>query len=233
MRLRILGNNGPFAADGGACSSYLISGDYNIVCDMGPGSLANLQKAIDIRDIDAIIFSHLHYDHCSDVFSLKYALGLLRQREGFDKKIKLFLPDSPSAIAKEIADEPSFDTYYIHDGLKAYIKGLDINFCEMTHPVESYAVAFSDNGRRLVYSGDTTLNDKIADFCKNADICLMDGGLMERHSGGPHLTVSQACKAADGKILLTHISPLYDAEELNGEIIGDAAFVKIGDIYEL
>lgn len=236
MKLTILGNNGPFAEAGGACSSYLIEeGKEHIVIDMGPGSLSKLQKYIDIRQIDAIILSHLHYDHISDIFSLKYALGLLREREGFDKKIELFLPASPKEISASIADDPSFRKVILSDGLICELFNMEIEACKMTHPVETYAISLTTQDKKFVYSSDTTQNDKIGPFSFGADLYLCDAGLLEEHSGGPHMTVSQACKSAVNckKTLLTHISPLYDMKQLKREVKGDAVFVQITDQYDI
>ena len=46
MKLTILGEYGPFAPAGGACSSYLLQGKKggNILLDLGNGGLAQLQK---------------------------------------------------------------------------------------------------------------------------------------------------------------------------------------------
>ena len=236
MKLTILGNNGPFAKAGGACSSYLLqNAGKNAVIDMVPGSLAVLQKYIDILDIDAIIFSHLHYDHMSDVFSLKYALGLLRAREGFDKKIRLFLPKTPENCSLEISNDDSFEVNYIFDGFKENIIGLNAVFFSMTHPVETYAVSFEECGKRFVYSGDTTLNDKISDIAKGAELYLVDGGLLKVHEGGPHMTVAQACKTASyaKKTVVTHLSPLYLENDIKRELTGNAVLAQIGQQFEI
>lgn len=236
MKLTILGNNGPFPAEGGACSSYLIEhGGKHIILDMGPGSLANLQKYIDIRQIDAIVISHLHYDHISDIFSLKYALGLLRDRENFIKKIKLFIPASPKDISNEISEDPSFHTIVLSNGLICDLFDMEIEACRMTHPVETYAICLTSGEKKFVYSGDTTLNDAIGPFSNGADVYLCDAGLLEEHYPGPHMTVAQACQSAKNckKTLLTHISPLYDMKRLQHEVKGDAVFAQIGEQYDI
>ena len=44
MKLTILGENGPFAAAGGACSAYLVeAAGRRILLDCGPGALARLR----------------------------------------------------------------------------------------------------------------------------------------------------------------------------------------------
>ena len=75
MRLTILGNNGPFPAPGGACSGYLVesdSGETRILLDCGTGVLAHLTQLTPDIHLDAVVLSHLHYDHMSDMLPMHY-----------------------------------------------------------------------------------------------------------------------------------------------------------------
>ena len=49
--------------------------DHNIVIDLGPGSIWGLirQGNIGLSDIDLILFTHLHMDHCADLAPLLFA----------------------------------------------------------------------------------------------------------------------------------------------------------------
>jgi ribonuclease BN (tRNA processing enzyme) len=81
MKLTILGNNGPFPGAGGACSGYLLSNEKcNILLDCGNGVLSNLQKLIPLKMLDAIILTHLHSDHISDMMVLRYAIQIKNKR---------------------------------------------------------------------------------------------------------------------------------------------------------
>ena len=77
MILKILGNNGPYPAPGGACSGYLLSsdsGNTRILIDCGTGVLNRLLGECSLDALDAVILSHLHYDHMSDMLPMQYAL---------------------------------------------------------------------------------------------------------------------------------------------------------------
>ena len=90
MKLTILGEYGPFAPAGGACSSYLLQGKHggNILLDLGNGGLAQMQKYLSISQIDAVVLTHLHFDHISDLQILGYALSQLK----LPRKPALYLP---------------------------------------------------------------------------------------------------------------------------------------------
>ena len=50
MRLTVVGCSGSYPGPGDACSGYLVQGGgVNVIIDMGPGTLANLQQHIGVR----------------------------------------------------------------------------------------------------------------------------------------------------------------------------------------
>lgn len=231
MKLTILGCNGPVQGAGGACSSYLVQSETtNILVDMGNGSLGELRKYALIEEIHAIILSHLHYDHISDLFVMKYAIDIMRSRGESAKRQTLFLPGSPGEIAGMVTTGDTFDTIFIADGGKHRIGDMDIGFQKVCHPVESYAVSLSAEGKRLVYSGDTNAKADFGDFVGGADLFLADGGLLERHGGedAPHMTVSQACRAGEAakRTVLTHLSPFYTLDEIRREMTGNSMLAR-------
>ena len=77
MKLTVIGNYGPYPRKSGtSCSCYLIEDKgVKILLDFGSGAIANLQSVVDIKDIDYIFISHLHYDHTSDLLPLRYLLA--------------------------------------------------------------------------------------------------------------------------------------------------------------
>jgi ribonuclease BN (tRNA processing enzyme) len=76
MRLTTLGGSAAGPNPGQGCSGYLLeSGSTRVVLDLGPGTLPELRRHVDFREIDGIILSHLHLDHWLDVLALRYALA--------------------------------------------------------------------------------------------------------------------------------------------------------------
>ena len=70
LTLTILGCDGSHVSAGGAASGYLVrewETGTTIWLDAGPGTFANLQRFCDPRTVDAIVLSHLHGDHWTDV----------------------------------------------------------------------------------------------------------------------------------------------------------------------
>ena len=70
LTLTILGCDGSHASAGGAASGYLVrewDSGTTIWLDAGPGTFANLQRFCDPRSVDAIVLSHMHGDHWTDI----------------------------------------------------------------------------------------------------------------------------------------------------------------------
>ena len=161
MELTILGNYGPFPPKRGACSCYLLtlSDGGNVVLDMGPGTLSRLQEHISLAKIRAIMLTHLHFDHISDLFALKYALALLKKQGAITTRIPLYLPETPKEVAALVADSDLFDVFYMRQDTKVLLCEAVFSFYEMQHPVETYAICVEEGSKKLVYTGDTRYHE--------------------------------------------------------------------------
>ena len=74
MRLTVVGCAGSFPGPDSPASCYLLEADgFRLVIDFGNGSLGALQKYAALSGIDAVCLSHLHVDHCVDLYSYSIA----------------------------------------------------------------------------------------------------------------------------------------------------------------
>lgn len=170
MEIIVLGNRGPYPKHDAPCSGYLIKGQEGwIVLDLGSGSLMNLQKVIKIEDVKAVILSHLHSDHISDVLPLRYAVDV-KMMKGDMGTVPVYLPEEPEKEFELLPFKNVLELIPV-DVEKTYgICGLTVEFKPMVHPYRSYAVKVREGRKTFVYSGDTAVNDGLAEFAKNADL---------------------------------------------------------------
>ena len=213
MKLTVLGRSGTCPAPGGACSGYLLQHEgTRVLIDCGSGVLARLQLFTAIEQIDAIILSHLHYDHISDLFSLKYAIETLRAAGVPVGRLPLALPATPASLAAEIASGDLFAVTQISDGVQTRFGPFSVRFDWMPHLIDSYAVTITCEQKKLVYSGDTGMNNRLSVVAHNADILLCESTFAA--DGDPlacdhHLSAENAGRiAAEGgvrRLLLTHL----------------------------
>lgn len=224
MKLTILGENGPFAAPGGACSAYLVeAAGKRILLDCGPGALARLEMVCPLAEVDLIVLSHLHYDHMSDMYSGAYNLQQQFALKLISAPVKLMLPDEP-ANARAGLTGGAFELISLNAQAAPYQLGeVRLEFMPVRHPVPAFAVRISAQGRTLVYSGDTNTCEGLVDFCRGADLLLCDAGLTRAQwsEKAPHLSAAHvgelARDAGVGALIATHINPRVARAELLDE----------------
>lgn len=222
MRLRVLGSNGPYPTPGHPCSGYLVeAGGTRVMLDAGPGTTAALQEAVPDCHLDALVVTHAHPDHCSDVFHL---FNLYR----FGPFPRSGLPAlAPEGVASALAafvgagDGHAFHRVFawqtVGPGNTVTVGSLDLAFASTQHQVPALAVSAAADGRRMVYSADTGPGGGLPALAAGADLLLCEatlpGGTSE--ANWPyHLTPEQAGaiarEAGVGRLLLTHPGPMLD-----------------------
>lgn len=226
MKLTVLGNYGPYPKSGGACSGFLVdSGTVKVVLDFGNGVLSRLQQYIEIEEISAIILSHLHADHMSDIMILRYAADIKRMRGQMNKPIKVYAPAEPKAEFERLHYKEALDISPIAADDKLVLGNLKIGFKEMVHGYQCFAISIEKDNKRVVYSGDTSPNEDLVAFAKNADLFVCEAGLLERDEKAiraMHLTAKEAgdiaAKAGAKRLLLTHFLPDVKREHYMNEV---------------
>ncbi len=235
MRLHILGNNGPYPSAGGACSGYLLesdSGDTRVLIDCGTGVLARLMDMGGPASLDAVLLSHLHYDHMSDMLPMQYAL----QFHPRIKPLPVYAPTEPEEVHR-LLEAPCFDLWEPRD---ATIGEMRVSFTPARHPVPTNAIAVECDGARFVFTGDSNQDALVELFCEGASLLLADCGLSEadHRFTAPHYSArlcGELAKSAHAKrLLLTHLNPKYDPQALLDEARTAYAAAEIaepGEVY--
>jgi ribonuclease BN (tRNA processing enzyme) len=228
MKFKILCKYGKYpTADGGTSSFFLEgSGGAGVLIDAGSGALIALEKnKIPLGKIDAIVLSHLHFDHMSDILALVYKSAFYLKDGKITRKIPVYLPETPTAVFELIKNTNAFDLRIIHDGTSVEIGSLTLTFFKMKHPVETYAVKCSEHGKSLSYTADTLYNDNIAKVIDGASVVFADACVLARdfNEKSPHISVrdiARLTKQSRSKIVLIHLPP----EGGHGEILKEALF---------
>ena len=229
MKLEILGCHGPFAAKPGeATSGYLVSyGNTRLVADLGSGTLARLLNSVTPDKIDGIFLSHLHYDHTSDMLTLKYAL------ENTPNVIDVYVAEQKSNWYLELLNSKNFNIVPIATETAFKCGELELEFYRGVHPVESYAVKVKGD-KTLFYTGDTVYFEGIEKAAAGSDVILADCAKPDDF-GGPHMVKRDALKlarATGAKLIVTHIASGYDAKALYADT-PEAEIAEEGKVYEL
>ena len=237
LTVTILGSTGSYPSPGGACSGYLVrSSSTTIWLDAGSGSLANLQRHVDILDVDAVVLSHEHPDHTADLAGFYVACKYYRHREHVPVYAPAGVADSVYYSGDPIA------WHEVTDGSRVEIGGLSMSFSRTDHPPETLAVRVEGEGRTLGYSADSGPAWSLSQLGPGLDLALCEATYLSDSEGkGQHMSARQAGlsgRAAEvGQLVLTHLQPGIDAEAIRAEgaeAFGrDVAIATVGAVFEV
>ncbi|EKP94469.1 MBL fold metallo-hydrolase [Thermaerobacter subterraneus] len=246
MRLTILGRDGPYPGPGGACAGYLLEGPEGpVLLDCGPGVVARLRQRVDPAELAAVFYSHYHPDHSSDHFVLRYVLDIARYLgRPRSQPMPLYGPARPPELAGRMPYKDVFAPHFLESGDRITVAGWTVAVRATDHPLPCLASAWSAGGRRLVYSGDTgpEAAAQLVELARGADVLLIEASLLARRGDRApgHLTARQAAEIGQAagvkRLLLTHLLPEYDPDEVLGEareVFPTAQLAEPGAVFDL
>ncbi len=252
MLLTVLGCSGSVPAPESPASGYLVRAEgTSVVLDLGNGAFGALQRYLDPFDLDGLVLSHLHPDHCADVSAMavyrryhshppRYdALPLYGPRDAAERLAAAY---APSADERNLTDLSDIYDFRSHGGT-AQIGPFEVHTAPVEHPCEAYALRLRYAGRALVYSGDTGPCPELVELATGADVLLAEASWPDRPGNPPgiHLSGRDAGEAAAaagvGRLLITHVPPWTDAEQVLTEAKaafgGPTELVRSGAHYEI
>jgi ribonuclease BN (tRNA processing enzyme) len=222
VRLTVLGSSGTFTSAGQLCSGYLVRTDETtVLVDAGYGSTSNLQSEVDLNDLDAIVISHKHADHCVDLIGLHHAV----RAHGEDARgIPLYSPPGVAELLAELTSreapyvfEDSFDLQTVQPGSSFTVGDIRFRLFDSVHPVPTLSMRIESDGRVLTYSADSAGGEQLVEAARDCDLFLCEAtwqGEALDHPAGIHLTAEQAgevaTRAGVKRLLLTHIAGNLD-----------------------
>lgn len=230
LSLTILGCCGSYPGPGQACSGYLVrGGGTTIWLDAGSGTMAALQRHVALADVDAVVLSHAHPDHWSDVLGFHVASSQAG-REG----IPVVAPEGVRRLATEVMGRtgPTFDWRVVADGAEVALGGLALRFSKTDHGDETLAARIEGDGAVLAYSADTGPAWSLSALGPS-DLALVEATFTADQEGAyQHLSARQAGAAAReagaARLVLTHLAPGRDPVAA-----GEEAAVAFGGTVEV
>ncbi len=209
MRLTVLGRYSPYPPPGGACVSYLLTaGETQILVECGSGAVSRLQEVSHWNNLSAVVLSHLHGDHMSDMLVLKYAVYLDVLSGKRKEPLVVYCPAEPAAERSLLDYKGAMRVVPVGPGDTVEIGGVTVKFVAAVHSIPALSMSFEHQGKRLVYSGDTEPNPALRALAEGADMLLCEATLTEDRKGPGHMTGADAGRlaagASVGRLLLTH-----------------------------
>lgn len=212
-----LGTAGTHTGPGRPCSGYLVRHeDTRVLVDAGNGSTSNLLSYVDFHDLDAVVITHRHLDHCVDLVGMFYAL---RFGGPEPRRVRLHAAPEVLGLMRTLLDGDSkftfadaFDHHEFRSGEHLEIGGIAIDASTSIHPVPTLTLDIRADGRRLVYSSDSAGGDPLVEAARGADVLLCEAtwqGDAADFPPGIHLTAHDAALVAEkadvDRLVLTHV----------------------------
>lgn len=232
MRLTVVGCSGSFPGPESTASCYLLEHDgCAILLDLGSGSLGSLARFIDIYSLDAVVFSHLHIDHCADLCSYYVALRYRPDRDGREPRVPVWGPPGIAgrmAAMYDLPEQPGMNAEFDFRELGSepiQIGPFRLTFTLVRHAIDNYAIRVDADGRTLVYSGDTGPCAELIAAASGADVALFEASFVEGRDNPccMHMTGADAARAAAaasvGRLVLTHLVPWNDSRRVLAEAV--------------
>ncbi|MGD8150412.1 MBL fold metallo-hydrolase [Ornithinimicrobium sp. Y1694] len=235
MDLTIVGCTGSLPGPDSPASCYLLTASedgrrWQILLDLGAGSFGALQRHTEPDEIDAVVLSHLHPDHCLDVTAMRVWRGHgLSRPEG---TLDIFGPrGSAERLARAYAaEEPEpLQGMVFHDlvdGASFAVGPFTITPYAVLHPVLAFGLRVEAGGAVLAYTGDTDTSPGLVPLMRDADLVLAEAAFVEGRDEerGIHLTgrrAAEAAVAAGGvrRLMLTHLPPWNDPDVCRAEAV--------------
>jgi ribonuclease BN (tRNA processing enzyme) len=238
-RLVLLGTKGGPTIRGytpSPCSNLLVYKNVPYVIDAGYGTSFKLvQSGLPLCALRTVFITHHHSDHNLDLGPMIYnawVTGLNEQVDVFGPAgtrdlVEAYWRSNQFDIETRIADSGRSDlrklvlTHEYAEGVVFASADLKVTALRNLHPpvVESFALRFElGDGRKIVFSGDTTYFPPLAEFARGADYLIheiMYGPAIER----------LADRNPNARTMLAHLKASHTLAEDVGRI-ATAANVK-------
>lgn len=220
VKITVLGGCGAWPAAGQACSGYLVEHEgFRLVLDPGYATLPRLLAHVAAEQVDAVLISHGHPDHCADLNPLLRAralgaappppLPVHTLRGAVDAVLAL---DNPRMLAD------AFTLREFTAGHRLEIGPFQLATWALPHFVPNAGLRLTADGQVLAYTGDTGPSDDIAVMARGADVLLAEATFTDRvlpARDAPFLSTARqagdyAARADARRLVLTHLWPGTD-----------------------
>ncbi len=197
---------------------FRINGSVNIHVDPGPGALVHsLKMKQNPMNLDVIIVTHLHIDHCSDANVLTEAMS------GYTLKKRGIIIGSKNSIEGNHNGDKAFTYYHLSKASEVYSakwgekrtfkteRGMfEIEIMKTKHEENTcFGFKLSINGKIIGYTSDTEYFDGLYEQYIGCDWLIINAMKPAKNEHSGHLTMQKTIellKIAKSKTaILTHM----------------------------
>lgn len=234
MKLRLIGSGDAFSSGGRYTACIMVeTRDGTMLLDLGFSSFTGLKQAgFQSGDVDAVLLSHLHGDHCGAVPS--FIIDALYN----EPRTKPLVIEGPNgtrmALSKALetaypgTEQKEWPFDFVIGQMRPeeerHICGLRVHPYEMAHSGDAVCLGYriEAENHTIAYTGDTGWTDRLIPLADGADILIIDCSYWKK--GPPnHLSYEELSEKASQlnakHIILTHMGPqvLANLDQIDAE----------------
>ena len=221
MKLTILGGGGAWPTARQACSGYLVEHDgFRVLIDPGYAVLPRLLALHAVSEVDAVVVSHGHLDHCADLNPLLRARVMNHDAL---PPLPVYAPRNALAAILDAERIRSIrrgaEITTIEDGDTLALGPLSVAVAMLPHHVPTAGLRLSAGGATIAYAGDSGDCFERVALAADADVLLAEATYSgevpvdERPFLSSAPQVAQVALAAGARsTILTHVWPDDPAE---------------------
>lgn len=188
--------------------------------DCGSGVVGKLREHCELHDVDAILISHLHADHCFDLLPYYHGLRYAPGNPSVDRPALYLPPDDPARLRLLTALYSDAGLDFFADAFRVQTYPSDgslrmgdvvIHFGEVEHYIPTHAMRIESTDRVLIYSADTGPCQAIEDLARAGDLFVCEATFLTRDLAPQdrgHMAAAEAgdiaARAGVKRLMLTH-----------------------------
>jgi ribonuclease BN (tRNA processing enzyme) len=220
--MMVLGGCGAWPGAGQACSGYLIEeAGFRLLVDPGYATLPRLLAHVDAAEVDAVLVSHEHPDHCADLNPLLRARAL---RDEPPPPLPVHaLPRALDAVlgldyGMLTERRHTYDVHPFEDRDRLTIGPFGVDVRLLPHFVPNAGFRIATASGVLAYTGDCGPDPGVVELARGADVLIAEATYVDQVRDPSDVgklssardAARQANEAGSGRLVLTHLWPGTD-----------------------
>jgi ribonuclease BN (tRNA processing enzyme) len=200
--------------------------------------MANLAQLMDPKDLDAIVITHEHPDHCCDLTAYDVYMA-----KGTGEPTEMPIYAAPGVREQIFPRSEPFSLIWteLQDSDELEIGDFTIRTARTDHGPMTLGLRIESCGRVLGYTADTGPAWDMSTLGADLDIALCDAVSTSDSTAPGHCNATEAARLASNtgaqRLMLTHIRSGFDKDLMKKEaeavFAGEVLIAKAGETYTI